>query len=333
MIKKITKIILLIIGIVIVLFVGYFFVGKAKPVENVEWGVTFSKRPLVDFELDWKKVFLAILDDLKVKKIRIIAYWNEIEKQESEYDFGELDWQINEIEKRGGEIILALGRKVPRWPECFEPEWIKDWTEDKKQEKILALISEIINHYKNKDSIKIWQVENEPFFENFGECPDFDKDFFEKELALVRQLDPSRPIMITESGELSTWMGGARRSDVLGTSLYRKIYGRLGFYFTYPIPAVFYQRKSSLIKSFFDVDEIIAIEVQAEPWGHKPNQFMTIEEQDKSMAFKDFEKVLEYTRYAGFNKAYLWGVEYWYWRKDKFGDDRFWERAKYLFKN
>lgn len=308
---------------------GYLFIGKPKPADRVEWGVTFSKRTAIDFGMDWKQIFLAILNDLKAKKIRLIAYWDEIEPAEDVYNFDDLDWQINEVEKRQGEIILALGRRLPRWPECFEPEWTKSSNENDKQTKILDYISEIVNHYKDKESIKIWQIENEPFLRTFGKCPWLDKEFLDREIALVKHLDV-RPIMITESGEFSTWIGGARRADILGTSLYRKVYGKLG-YVKYPIPPIFYQRKSALIKLLFDIDEIVAIEVQAEPWGHKPTQEMTADEQDISMSFEQFENVLKYTREAGFNRAYLWGVEWWYWRKNNFDDNRFWERAKQLF--
>lgn len=327
--KRIIKIIFLILIIFILVLFVYLFVGKSKPADKVEWGVTFSKRYAIDLGLDWKQTFLAILDDLKVKKIRLIAYWDEIELAKDIYNFEDLDWQINEVEKRQGEIILAVGRRLPHWPECFEPEWTKSSNENDKQAKILDFISETINHYKNRQSIKIWQVENEPFLRTFGKCPWLNRKFLDKEIALVRYLD-IRPIMITESGEFSTWIGGARRADILGTSLYRKVYGKLG-YVKYPIPPVFYQRKSALIKLLFDIDEIIAIEVQAEPWGHKPTQEMSADEQDISMSFEQFEDVLEYTRSAGFNKAYLWGVEWWYWRMKNFDDNRFWERAKKLF--
>ena len=91
---------------------------------------------------------------------------------------------------------------------------------------------------------------------------------------MTRYLDYRKPIMITESGEFSTWIRGAKRADILGVSVYREVYGKLG-YVKYPIPPVFYQRKANLIKLLFDLDEIIAIEVQAEPWGHKPTQQMT----------------------------------------------------------
>jgi len=327
---KILKKILLLLLILLILLIGYLFVGKPKPAEKTEWGITFSKRYANELRLDWQKVFLEILDDLEVKKIRLVAYWDEVEPEQGKYNFEDLDWQIEEIEKRGGEVIFALGRRMPRWPECYEPDWAKGLKEEEKQKYILDFLVETINHFKDRRSIKIWQVENEPFLRTFGKCPWIDRKFLDKEIALVRHLDSSRPIMITESGEFSTWIGGARRADIVGTSLYRKIHGKLG-YVEYPIPPVFYQRKTNLIKFLFDIDEIIAIEVQAEPWGHKSTQELTVEEQDITMSFERFNDVIEYTRKAGFNKAYLWGVEWWYWRKEKFDDDRFWERAKQLF--
>ena len=326
---KILKKIVLILIILIAVLAGYLFIGKAKPADKIEWGITFSRRTALDYGLDWEKTFLDILDDLKVRKIRLIAYWDEIEKMQGEYDFADLDWQINEVSKREGEIVLAIGRRLPRWPECHEPEWAKNLSGEQKQEKILDYIQATINHYKNNKNIKIWQIENEPFLRTFGKCPNLDKQFLDKEILLARYLDPSRLIMITESGEFSTWIGGARRADIIGSSVYRKVYGKLG-YVKYPLPPIFYYRKAELIKLLFNLNEIIAIEVQAEPWGPKPVRQMAPEEQDVSMSLKQFKEMIEYTKETGFNQAYLWGVEWWYWRKVN-GDDSFWKTAKELF--
>ena len=334
---KIIKIIFLVLIIFIVGLGLYLFTGKGKPAEKLDWGLTFSKRYAIDLDLDWQKTFLSIINDLKVKKIRLIAYWDEIEKVEGEYDFQDLDWQINEVEKNGGEIVLAVGRRLPRWPECFESEWIKEWPEDKKQEQILKFIKEIVSRYKNRNSIKIWQVENEPFLVIFGRCPLLDRKFLQKEIDLVKYLDSSknsgqeRPIMLTESGEFSTWIGAARRADILGTSLYQKVHNKIFGYVKYPIPPSFYIQKSNLIKLLFGVKEIIAVEVQAEPWGDKATTDLTQEEQDITMSFEQFNNMLEYTRQAGFEKGYLWGVEWWYWKAQN-GDNRFLDRAKELFK-
>jgi len=329
--KKILKKIILIIVILIAVLAGYLFIGKAKPAKEIEWGVSFSKRTAIDYGLDWQKSFSAILDDLKVKKIRLVAYWDEIEPEEGKYNFNDLEWQLLEVERHEGQAIFAIGRRMPRWPECFEPEWVKGLSEQEKQEKILDFLKATINYFKDRPGIKIWQIENEPFLGTFGKCPKLDKKFLDKEVVLVKYLDPWHPIMITESGEFSTWIGGAKRADIVGTSIYRKIYGKLG-YVQYPIPPVFYHRKAILIKSLFNLKDIIAIEVQAEPWGPKPVKNMTSAEQDVSMSLKRFNDVIKYTQETGFDKAYLWGVEWWYWRKTN-GDDSFWETAKKLFVN
>jgi len=326
--KKILKIFLIVLILIIVILFIYLFVGKAKPADKIDWGITFSKKHAIDLGLDWKACFLKIIYDLNVKNIRLIAYWDEIEIEQGKYDFSDLDWQINQVEDINGNIILAVGMRLPRWPECFIPEWAKGFSEEERREKILSFVSKVVERYKDK--VEIWQVENEPFFIAFGECPKLDKKLLDYEIALVKGIDPLKPIMITESGEFSTWIGGAKRADIIGTSIYRIVYGKLG-YIKYPIPPVFYKRKTDLIKALFSVKDIIAIEVQAEPWGHKATQEMTIEEQDISMSFDQFKNVLEYVRNTGFNKAYLWGVEWWDWKIQNFNDHRFWEKAKELF--
>jgi len=37
--------------------------------------------------LDWKKTYLAILDDLKVKNLKLVAYWDLIEEEPGVYNF------------------------------------------------------------------------------------------------------------------------------------------------------------------------------------------------------------------------------------------------------
>lgn len=322
---------LVLLALVIVIFC-YFFTGEAEPAEKIDFGVTFSKIQAEDLDLNWKEVYLATLQDLNVKRIRLIAYWPEVEPTEGGFDFKDLDWQIEEAEKRGGEIILAVGRRLPRWPECHIPGWAKSLPEKEQQARILTVISKVIGRYKGKEAIKFWQVENEPFLGTFGKCPKLDKKFLEKEIKLVRDLDSSRKVILTESGEFSTWIGGARRADILGTTLYRTVWAKyLRVYIHYPIPAIFYQKKTALIKKFFDIDKIIVTELQAEPWGPKAIQELPIREQFKSMDLEKLREITDYTKRAGFSEAYLWGVEWWYWLKAKYNEESIWEEAKKLF--
>ena len=94
-----TILLLLVLAIVIPYFLD--FSGS-----KIAWGVTFSQ-PYTQNELglNWQETYLAILDDLKVDHIRLSAYWNTIEKKQSEYDFADLDWQVNEASKRDVKII------------------------------------------------------------------------------------------------------------------------------------------------------------------------------------------------------------------------------------
>ena len=132
---KILKKIILILLVLFVLLAGYLFIGKSKPAEKVEWGISFSKKATNGLELDWKEVFLAILNDLKVKKFRLIAYWDEIEKQEGKYDFTDLDWQVSEIEKRGGEIILAVGRRLPAGQSVLSRTGLRNFQKKRNRKK------------------------------------------------------------------------------------------------------------------------------------------------------------------------------------------------------
>lgn len=109
--KKIFFAAFLIIAVVLIFIFG-LRADLAPGLEN--FGVTFSRLATADFGLDWKKTYSDILDDLKVRNLRLAAYWTEIEKGQGQYSFADLDWQVAEAEKRGAKIILAIGQRLPR---------------------------------------------------------------------------------------------------------------------------------------------------------------------------------------------------------------------------
>lgn len=327
--KKIFFAAFLIIAVVLIFIFG-LRADLAPGLEN--FGVTFSRLATADFGLDWKKTYSDILDDLKVRNLRLAAYWTEIEKGQGQYSFADLDWQVAEAEKRGAKIILAIGQRLPRWPECHIPEWAENLPEKERQERLLKVIELIVNRYKSLSAVRYWQVENEPFLATFGHCPPLDKNLLDKELALVRSLD-SRPVIVTDSGELNLWLEAAKRADIFGTTMYRIIWSPQipgGGYFQYPFPSVFYRFKAVLVKYFAGAKDIVGVELQAEPWGPKPIREMLPEERDKSLSLEQFKNNIEYAKAVGFREQYLWGVEWWYWEKLN-GRPEFWEYAKTLF--
>lgn len=321
------KKILIIFIILLLIFFSYFFVGEPQKAEKIYWGANFSQKQAKLLGLDWKKVYLDILDDLKVKNLKIIAYWDLLEKEEGKYDFSDLDFQINEAEKRGIKIILVLGRKVPRWPECHEPDWVKDKSLKIKNQKLLEYLERVIERYKKNKSIFAWQIENEPFFK-FGECGKIKGKILNEEINLVKNLD-SRPIILSESGS-RLWWRIATYGDIVSFSLYRIAYfSEFKRYIKYPFPPVFYWRKAQIIRKIFKKD-VFCGELQAEPWGPVLLDKLDEKEQEKTMNFYQFLKNIEYARKTGIEKFYFWGVEWWYFKKEK-GDKRFWEEAKKIF--
>lgn len=328
---RVSVLLVLVLVLFAVAWYLYMFTGELEPNPDMEFGLTFSQVFAEEMGSDWRASYLAMLDDLGVRKLRLVAYWQKIEPERGKYYFDDLDWQIQEAEKRGAEIILVMGQKVPRWPECHTPDWARELSESIRRERVLLLLTEIVNHYQDSPAIEIWQVENEAFLTSFGECPKFDPKFLEKEIALVRRLDrKARPIMLTASGELSSWTEPASRADVLGTTLYRIIWSETFGHIEYPIPPIFYFKRAKWVKFVTGIDKIIIIELQGEPWSPKMIYETPDNVQEISMNLEYFLETIEYTRKTGFDEAYLWGVEWWYQKKQD-GNDGMWEIARNLW--
>ena len=328
--KKIFKKILFGFLVLLLVFIGYFFIGSAPQAKEITWGVNFSRAQAHYLGLDWQEAYLALLDDAKVKKLKIITNWNNIEKHEGEYTFQDLDWQIEKARENKAEIFLVIGMRTPRWPECHIPDWAKNLNKQKQQERVLELVEKTVLRYQNEDSIVMWQVENEPFF-SFGECPWVDKQFLKKEINLVKSLDPqNRPVAISDSGEWSFWITAAKLGDKVSATLHQKVYFReLKMYVSYPFRPIFYWRKAWGIEKLFN-KEVICGELQVEPWCPVGLYECSSSEQKKTMDLDQFKKNIEFARKTGLREFYLWGAEWIYWLKEKQNDPSIWNEFKKL---
>ena len=336
--KKIIKMLILIAVVITALAIVvfcYFFVGKVPQQKNITWGVNFLQMTSESLKLDWRKNYLAILEDLNVKNIKLMTNWDFIEDKKGEYYFNEIDWQVSEAEKHGAKLIYVVGMKTGRWPECHIPSWAKGLSKEEQQKEILKYIKEVILRYKDQPAITAWQVENEPLFV-FGLCPWYDESFLRKEVELVKSLDNTRPVIVSDSGELSSWFNVARIGDIVGTTMYRKswvkVTGEVGFYGTFPIDPVFYWRKALLLEKLFN-KKVICVELQAEPWAQRPFYDVPVKEQEKTMNIAQFKENVEYAKNTGLDTFYLWGAEWWYWMKEKQDRPEIWNEAKKLFNN
>ncbi len=319
---------------IILLLVGalaYLGRATANPNRPIIWGTTFEKDFAQKLGLDWRTAYLALFDDLKIKNVRLSARWTDVEPEKDKYNFKDLDWQVEQAANRGVKIILAVGQKLPRWPECHVPSWAQNQISNIKNQKLLEYIEKTVNRYKNNSIIAAWQVENEPFLP-FGECPSFDVNLLDEEIALVRKID-SRPIIMTDSGELSLWVRAAKRGDIFGTTLYRWVWNEYLGSYKYPIPPSFFRAKERITRWFVgQTKPFWVIELQGEPWTHRQIYEISIEEQLKLLPSAEFSEILDYAKQAGFNEYYLWGAEWWYYLREK-GEEEYWERVKELISN
>ena len=191
---KVVKIFLFFLIIIIAAGAAFLFFGKAQvqksltlvdklpaqkgiapvvsaPVQtNITWGVDFSQFQAEYLKLDWKETYLAIINDLGVKNIKLHTNWKLVETGKDTYDFDDTDWQIQQAEQNNVNIIYVLGMKTGRWPECHIADWALGLSEKDQQSELLKYITAVVSRYQNSKVITYWQVENEPLFK-FGECP------------------------------------------------------------------------------------------------------------------------------------------------------------------
>lgn len=300
----------------------------SPPAEKKAYGVTFSQKFARDsLKIDNKAAYLSILDDLGVKKIRLMSYWDEMEPQSGAYNFADLDFMMDKAAERDAEINLVVGLRQPRWPECHYPAWAKEKPQSEQQKFLLQFIEQVAVRYKNHPALSAWQVENEPFLEFFGECPKLDVNFFKQEIELIKKLDNKHPIHVTASGEFTSWKKTAEYGDYLGVSLYRIVERKLMGKIYYPLFPAFYRWRGQLNKKFHN---IYISELQAEPWTIGNLADEPIEKQFKKFSPAVFSDQIKFAWATGYETQYLWGVEWWYWLKSK-GEDDFWNIAKKLF--
>lgn len=338
--KKMGRVFLLsLVAISVFLVLVFIYINLPAKAKNndAKIGVTFSQIYAEQIGLDWREVYLAMLDDLEIKYVRLPVYWDRVEKSEGQYDFSDLDWQLEQARLRNVEIILVIGQKVPRWPECYVPKWVGEdpgnLDQIRLREKLLTFDEVVISRYKsNHPEITRWQVENEPFL-NFGICSKVNPDLLDAEIAKVKSLDPTRPIVVTDSGELSLWVNAAKRADIFGTTMYREVYSKEIGHWRYPIGPNFFKIKQWIIRTFANQENAIVIELQGEPWVAGWTIDAPVETQLESMNADILTDNIEFAKKTGMKEIYVWGVEWWYYMKVKQDNSTVWDAAKIFVNN
>ncbi|MEK7497013.1 MAG: hypothetical protein AAB657_03900 [Patescibacteria group bacterium] len=293
-----------------------------------QWVVAFAPRQAEYLGLDAKIVWQGILSDLKPQQVRLQANWNDIEQQSGEFNFSELDWYINSVAEKNIKVTLAVGRKLPRWPECHDPIWLSDLKPWEVRARHLTMLKKVVEHYQSNPIIIRWQLENEPLFA-FGKCGTPNFHLLREERDLIKSLDSSRPILMTDSGEISPWLETSILADEQGVTMYRVTWDKTLGYFRYFWSPFFYRFKAALVLPF--VNKTVISELQMEPWAPSGLNNLSYQEAQKSFSLAQFEEHTNFARTTGLSEAFVWGVEWWYGQKLN-GRAEYWEEGKKLFR-
>lgn len=311
--------------------IGFWYQQKHKN-EPITFGSTFISSYAEGFGLDPKETMQAMIDDLGIKRFRLVSYWRTIEKEPGVYDFSDLDWQFEKVKKAGGTVSLAIGLRQPRWPECHAPDWAKKQDIDEWYPKLRIFMTKVIERYKDRPELVSYQLENEYFLKVFGDCPDHSKWRLVEEFELVKSLDSEKPVIVSRSNNaVPSWPVGEPRADIVAASIYKRVWDKTitKRYFEYPIPPWYYSflAGGTLLTTG---RETFIHELQMESWLPEGYDMRTasVEEMYKSMNPNMVKDRLQYAADTGMKTIDVWGPEWWYFMKQKRGAPQLWNTAK-----
>lgn len=305
---------------------------KGKP---INLGVSFIPDYASYLGVNPQKTMDALID-IGVRNFRLTSYWNDIEPTKGRYDFSQLDWEFAKAEAAGAKIILTVGLRQPRWPECHEPKWVDishpvgQW-----QSELESYMQAVVSRYRSNPALASYQLENEYFLKGFGTCTDMSRERLVSEYNLVKRLDLHHPIIIGRSNNGLGTPIGQPTPDEFSISIYQRVWDATVTrrYIQYPFPSWWYATLAGVQKLTTGKNMMIA-ELQAEPWPpHGKNiPDVSLSEQNKSFNADRLRSTVKFAEQTGMKDINLWGAEYWYYRMQVLHDPSVWDTARGIFR-
>lgn len=295
-----------------------------------DFGLSFSLHRCSEFGIDKKKTLRASLEDLGVRRFRLMGYWNIHEAAQGHYDFSELDWQMEMVAKYGGQVSLCLGARQPRWPEFHIPDWALQMPAEQWHNALCKYIEKVVKRYSKHPALLSWQLENEALLKSFGDnrVGDFDRQRLKSEFALVKNLDPNHPIIMTTSDSWGLPFFGPK-PDIYGMSVYRLALDSKGNLEYSKDPAIKLKLRRLLIR-VIKFRALFIHELQAEPWVNQDIATTTVQYQLDQMGPEQLKANFDFALSTGMNPIDVWGLEWWYWLKHSHSQPLVWNTIKRL---
>lgn len=280
--------------------------------------------------MDARVVLQAALQDLGCRRFRLMSYWNVHEPTQGQYNFQELDWQLDIIARHGGTVSLCLGKRQPRWPECHIPAWAAKLPRQEWYAALYAYIETVVRRYQDHPALASWQLENEALLKTFGHCVDQDYNpaRLQAEYRLVTALDSHHPVIMSLSDSWGLPWRRPRPAEY-AMSLYRTTLNKHGKYAFSKRPPLFYRLRAGIIRTGWRRPVLIH-ELQAEPWLARGITKTSLEEQFRYFSPDDLKQNIAFAQRTGLEPIDLWGLEWWYWLKIRHQHPEYWQTMQQI---
>ncbi len=317
-----------------------------------QYGFSYSFEQARWYGYDGRAAFTKLLDEAKFDWVRLPFFWNEMSDEEGNLKVDDLDFAVSEAKKRNVKVIIALGAKVPFYPEFHLPS-----SESSKLHfgdninvdsaisfDLLTIDGKVVSHFSKYDNVFYWQIENEPFLPNVNKYR-IDKSLIAREIKIVRDYDPKkRPVILTSDGPTvfnSRWKDLfplLNRGDAFGTNAYFKTQGTyLASFSKFNIswPKGFYWPVQSwylLSPNFDGIDhyakkrgvDFWVMEMQAEPY------IRTLDDAGRNQftfSANDIVNADNFLKNSRISNVGFWGANFWIYR-EKLGDNSWMSAVK-----
>lgn len=181
---------------------------QIRPRRRTKLGFSFRPLQAEALGLDPGATLHKLLD-FPVEVVRLAAHWNRIEVRPGSFDTSALDRYLEQVEVAGKEVILSVGAiKNFGYPEFFVPAHrLRDALPERQLVTLNShpelaaaaqeFASHIVDRYRGRRAIVAWQVEHEAVDPlGLEHSWRLDVGLVAREVAAVRAVDPTRPILM-----------------------------------------------------------------------------------------------------------------------------------------
>ncbi len=280
------------------------------------FGTTFSHHQARSYGLEPLRALEDIIA-LGLSPIRLCCYWSEIQATPNHFDFTAITSLLEVCQRTNTPVVLCLGMKAPRWPEFYFPPWLEEPTIAAARAHLFIFLEKTVTALKHFSCITHYQVENEPLDPSGPQKLRIPFELLSEEVSLVRQIDPTRPIILTAWGNTLTQRGYVSKlsqiADIVGIDIYPKVPWSFlwGWLHGYTGPR---DSRASIRQLIANNSKPVWIaELQSEPWELVP---LAPEIADcQSMNPAQLDRNIRRAATLGAAQVLLWGSEYWLWRQ------------------